>query len=163
MQNGVLNPTRVLIDRHPVISALLIEGLRLVVGARVAQEIPGRVDKRIHRVRLPPRRLATFRAGGVDERWRGGSWVLAVGPRRVLAGADHPPDRQLVLARELEVATVMSGDAHDRAGAIAGQHVVGDPDRDSLLGEWIDRVGAGKDAGLFVLRGESLDFGFGSG
>src|SRR5207302_11143654 len=90
--------------------------------------------------------------GGVD-------WLVS----RVLAGADHPPDRQLVLARELEVATVMRGYAQDRAGAIAGQHVVGDPDRDSLLGEWIDRVGAGKDAGLFVLRGESLDFGFRSG
>ena len=32
--------------------------------------------------------------------------------------------------RELEVALVVRGHGHDRAGAVAHQHVVGDPDRD---------------------------------
>src|SRR5438128_12646831 len=69
MQNGVLNPTGVLVDRHPVINALLIERLGGIVAARIAHEIPGRVDKGIHCVRLAPTELATFRTGPVDERW----------------------------------------------------------------------------------------------
>ena len=79
---------------------------------------------------------------------------------RVVTDADHPPDRQLVLAGELEVAGVMSRHPHDRARAIAGQHVVGDPDWNSLFGEGVDRIGAGKDAGLLVLRRKALDFRF---
>ncbi len=42
----------------------------------------------------------------------------------------------------------MRGDGHDRAGAVAHEDVVGDPDRDLLIVDRIDRVRAGEDAGL---------------
>ena len=38
---------------------------------------------------------------------------------------DDPPDRQAELPRELEVALVVGGHGHDRAGAVLHQHVVG--------------------------------------
>src|ERR1700719_3728847 len=76
--------------------------------------------------------------------------------RRLASDANYLSDRQLVLACELEVAAVMSRYAHDRARAVGGEHVVGDPDRDPLLGEGVDGVLAGEDTGLLVLRGEAL-------
>ena len=57
-------------------------------------------------------------------------------------------DRQVERLGELEVALVVAGDGHDRAGAVAHQHVVGDPDRDRLAVHRVDGVGAGEDAGL---------------
>ena len=45
---------------------------------------------------------------------------------------DDADDRQAEGRRELEVALVVAGDGHDRAGAVAHQDVVGDPDRDPL-------------------------------
>jgi hypothetical protein len=69
--------------------------------------------------------------------------VLDVGlPSGQLAGArrDHVADRQVELLRELVVALVVGGHGHDRAGAVAGQHVVGDPDRDALAVDRVDRV-----------------------
>ena len=56
--------------------------------------------------------------------------------------------------REFVIALVVRGHGHDRAGAVAHQHVVGDPDRDLLAVDRIDRVGAGEDAGLAL--GESV-------
>ena len=43
--------------------------------------------------------------------------------------AHHLDDRQPEGAGELVVALVVGGHGHDGAGAVAGQHVVGDPDR----------------------------------
>ena len=40
---------------------------------------------------------------------------------------------------ELEVALVVRGHGHDRAGAVAHQHVVGDEDRDALVVRRVDR------------------------
>ena len=59
-------------------------------------------------------------------------------------------NRQVELLREFEIALVVRGHGHDRAGAVAHQHVVGDPDRDLLVVHRIDRVGAGEDAGLLL-------------
>ena len=53
------------------------------------------------------------------------------------ARRDDLPHRQPVRLRELEVALVVRGHGHDRAGAVVHQHVVGDPDRDPLA---VDRV-----------------------
>ena len=89
MQNGVFDSARVLINRHPVINTLLIEWLGWIVGARIAQEIPGGVDKGVHRVRLPPRRLAALRTGRVDEGRRMRQRVLAIGTKFDLGGEAH--------------------------------------------------------------------------
>ena len=64
---------------------------------------------------------------------------------------DHFADGQCELARKLPVALVVRGHGHDRAGAVAGEHVVGDPDGDVLAADRVDRERAGEDAGL-VLR-----------
>ena len=71
---------------------------------------------------------------------------------------DHDGDRQVVLVGEGEVALVVGGHAHHRAGAVAEQHVVGDPDRHGLIGERVADVCAGEDAGLFEFGGLALDF-----
>ena len=68
----------------------------------------------------------------------------------ILARAAAPPGligRPNCL-RELEVALVVRRHRHDRAGAIAHQHIVGDPDRDRLVVDRVDRIGADKHAGL---------------
>ena len=53
-------------------------------------------------------------------------------------GKNHHPDFELVLFGELIVALVMRWDAHDRAGAIVHQNVVGNPDRHLLTAERIN-------------------------
>ena len=52
---------------------------------------------------------------------------------------DHRTDRDAVLRAEFEVALVVRGHGHDRAGAVAHQHEVADPDRHLLAAERIDR------------------------
>ena len=59
---------------------------------------------------------------------------------------------------ELVVALVVGGDAHDDAGAVGGEDVVGDVEGYSLAVEEIYGVSAEGDAGLFSLGGESIDF-----
>ena len=46
----------------------------------------------------------------------------------------------------------MTGDSHDRAGPVFHQHIVGDPDGNHPAGRRVDRVRAGKDTGLFLVR-----------
>ena len=66
--------------------------------------------------------------------------------RRLLDGGDRQPE----LAGELEVALVAARHGHDRAGAVAHQHVVGDPHRDRLAVERVGGVRAGEHAGLLA-------------
>ena len=79
--------------------------------------------------------------------------------RRVLGavGADHLANLQSVLLREGEIALVVTGHRHDRARAVGGEHVVGDPDRNPLPGEYVPRERAGVDTGLLTLRRGTLD------
>ena len=60
------------------------------------------------------------------------------------------------------VALVVGRDGHDRAGAIAGEHVVGDPHGDALVVDRIDRVGTGEDAGFFARGVLAVALGFGA-
>jgi hypothetical protein len=62
-----------------------------------------------------------------------------------LDGAD---DRQVVRHGEVPVALVLARDGHDRARAVAQQHVVGEVDRHGLVVEGVDRVAAGEHAAL---------------
>ena len=57
-------------------------------------------------------------------------------------------DVEAVHPGELEVALVAARHGHDRPGAVAHQHVVGDPDRDVLAGDRVGGVRAGEHAGL---------------
>ena len=50
------------------------------------------------------------------------------------------------LLRKLEIALVVRGHAHHRAGAVLGEHVVRQPDRHAFARERVDRVRAGEDA-----------------
>src|SRR5260363_421161 len=59
MQNRMLDAADILIHRHPVIHARIDHFRR--AGARITQEIPRRVDERIHRVRLAARARPALR------------------------------------------------------------------------------------------------------
>ncbi len=83
--------------------------------------------------------------------------VLLAGPR------DDTADRQPELLCERVVTLVVRGDGHDRAGSVAGEHVVGHEDRDSLAVDRVDRVGTDRDAGLLAFGGQPLDLGLGLG
>ena len=91
------------------------------------------------------------------------AWAMyapSIGASAILAGrGDDPPDRQPERPGEREVALVVGGDGHDRAGAVAGQHVVGDEDRDPLAVDRVDGVGADGDAGLLAIGRQAIDLG----
>ena len=88
-----------------------------------------------------------FGAGGID----GDAVVDKAVPIRCLVGRlDNLDDRQIELRGELEIARVVRRHGHDRAGAVAGENVVGNPDRNLLAVDGIDGVGAGEDAGFFL-------------
>ncbi len=63
-------------------------------------------------------------------------------------GFDHLANSQFVAGCEGHVPLIVSGHAHDSAGAVVGQHVVSDPDRQLLSREWIDHTGADGDTPL---------------
>ena len=67
VEDGVLDPADVLVDGHEMARR---GGVERPVGApRIAeaQEVPGRVDERVHGVGLAPGRAPVDRAGGVEE------------------------------------------------------------------------------------------------
>ena len=74
--------------------------------------------------------------------------VAGVGRLRNIAARNHFDDRQAELGGELPVALVAAGHRHDRAGAVADQHVVGDEHRNLFPVGRIGRVGAEEHAGL---------------
>ncbi len=85
--------------------------------------------------------------------------VSAIGRwRAAVTGRGYARNRQAVLHREFEIALILAGRAHDCAGAVAHQDVVGDPNRDVSIGKDVVRVGAGEDAGFLLDRGHPLDF-----
>src|SRR5204862_491620 len=73
--------------------------------------------------------------------------------------SDHFADGDAEPVRELKVALVVRGDAHDRARTIAHQYVVCYPDRDLLAVHGIGDVAAGKDARLLLFRAQAFDLG----
>ena len=78
---------------------------------------------------------------------------------RVVLLDDDGRDVQAVLLGELEVALVARGDGHDSTGAVVGQDVVCDPDRDLHPIDWVDDVAAGKGSVLLVVAHRALDGG----
>ena len=67
VEDGVLDPADVLVDGHEMAGRSRVE--RPVRAPRIAeaQEVPGRVDERVHGVGLAPGRPSVDRAGGVEE------------------------------------------------------------------------------------------------
>ena len=62
------------------------------------------------------------------------------------------PDRQVEGGGEVEVALIVGGDGHDRAGSVVGEHVVRDVDGQPLRVYRIDRVKPCEDARLLRRR-----------
>ena len=75
----------------------------------------------------------------------------------VIGRFDHLRDRQIERACKVVVALIVGRHGHDRARAVAHQHVVGDPDGNRLAGGGIDREGPGVHAGLGVRFGHAID------
>ena len=71
---------------------------------------------------------------GIDERAGGNVHVFAVGR------ADDLRDGKAEPGRELVVAVVVARHGHDRAGAVAHEDEVRDPDRDLLPGHRVDAL-----------------------
>ena len=94
-----------------------------------------------------------------DHRFRHRRAVERRGPGRL----NDRAHRQAVGAGKGEVARVMGRHRHDGAGAVGHQHVVGDPDRDLLVVDRVDRIGAGEHAALLAARGLALDVGLAGG
>ena len=85
--------------------------------------------------------------------------VLDVGARPTLLGVgrlDDLADRQVERLGEVEVALVVRGHGHDRAGAVLHQHVVGDEDRDLLAVDGVGDGAAEGDPGLLALLGGAV-------
>ena len=76
--------------------------------------------------------------------------VLELVVEGVFLLADDGRDGQAVLAREVEVALVAAGDAHDGAGAVVEKDVVGHPQRGGLAGHGVDNIATGEDTVLLA-------------
>ena len=103
MQYCVFHTADVLIDGEPVAHPLVHHGVALV-GAGIADVVPRRIDERIHRVRLSPRRPSADRTGGVDERRH-------LRQRRVPSAGELRDARQLdgqLIVRHRHVAPMLS-------------------------------------------------------
>ena len=88
------------------------------------------------------------RVAGVGDGLLGGV-LRRVGVRR----GDDLDDRQAEDLGEVEVALVVRRHGHDRAGAVGGEHVVGDEDRDRLAVDGVDAPDALEaDAGLLLVQ-----------
>ena len=96
-----------------------------------------------------------------EARVDGGAWIGVALPIGIAGRLDHLEDRQLELLRELEVPLVVRRDGHDRAGAVAHHHVIGDPHGDLLAVDRVGGEGAGEDSGLVLVHVAALHVGFG--
>ena len=74
VQDGVLNPANVLINRKPILRYFRREWRFVVTRVGVAVEVPRGVHEGVHRVRLAPRRAAAFGTGGVHEFRQAAKW-----------------------------------------------------------------------------------------
>ncbi len=67
---------------------------------------------------------------------------------------------QPVFARKLEVALIMGRNRHDRAGAVAHEHIVRNPDRYPLAIDRVHGVTACEDPRLGAFGRESINLGY---
>ena len=66
VHDGVIDAADALVDGEPVVDERTIEGRLVVARIAVTQEVPGRVDERVHRVGFAPSFAAAARTGNAD-------------------------------------------------------------------------------------------------
>ncbi len=119
VQDRVLDPADVLVDRHPLAQRRRIPGGVIVGGVAVAQEVPRGVDERVHRVGLSLRRPAAVRAGRVhpvlgsrQRRAALGRVVVDVRQlhRQLIVGDGHHPAALAVQDRDRTAPVALPGD-----------------------------------------------------
>ena len=77
--------------------------------------------------------------------------------RRFAFGLDNHDALHAVLLGEVEVALVVGGHGHNRAGAVFGKDEVAEPNRNLTAREGVEAVGAGEDAFFFEAVGLAVD------
>ena len=85
--------------------------------------------------------------------------VLEVLVERVVLLADDRRNLEAILLGEVEVALVAAGHAHDGAGAVVHEDVVGHPDGGRSAIDGVDDVTAGEDAVLLAVGALAVDGG----
>ncbi len=85
--------------------------------------------------------------------------VLQLLVQRVIVAQNDGDDGQVVLLGELEVTLVAARNGHDRAGAVVGHDVVGNPHGDLLAVDRVHNVTAGERTMLFLVALSTLDRG----
>ena len=110
MQNRMLDPADILIDRQPFFRCLAVEWLVLGLAGK-ADEIPARIDKGIERVGFAPCRFAASRAIDLAPRWMAVERVAGDVEADVLGQYN----RQLVVGHRHRAACVAVDDRDRRA------------------------------------------------
>ncbi len=88
---------------------------------------------------------------------------FTLAPRKCIARIDHCGDWQSELPSEFEIPLVVRRHGHDRAGAVANEHVIGDPDRNRLSVHRVDGIAAGEDAGFLLRQIGAVEVAFARG
>ena len=92
----------------------------------------------------------------MDQHPRGGPGPAFEGVFIAALRDHHRLDRQFVLAGKDEIALVVGGHAHHGAGAVLGEHVVGDPDGDQLAAGRVAHAGTNGHPPLRPVLGRAL-------
>ena len=111
----VIDSADVLVDRHPVVDDRAVERRLIVVRVAVTQEVPGRVDERVHRVGFTAANRPATRA-------RYEQPLLVRGERRLalrLVVVDLRQEDGQVLVRDGHRSAVVAIDDRDRAAPVA--------------------------------------------
>ena len=87
--------------------------------------------------------------------------VLCPGFLGNIAAFQYRNDIDTEFLCEIVVSFIMGRNRHDRTGTISHQNVVGDPDRDLLFVDRIDRISADEHTGLILIQFRPLHFGLG--
>ncbi len=135
------------VDRAPVPDFVGVERQVRILRIAEAEEVPRRVDERIHRVRLAPRRPAALGADGVDE-------LGDLRQRRIAAAAEFDglgQQHRQIVGRYRDHAVLLAVDDRNRRAPVAL------PRDAPILEAILDRAFA--DSARGGCRGHGLDSG----
>lgn len=83
--------------------------------------------------------------------------IFELGVERIVFRKDDGNDGKIVLARELEVALIAAGYRHDRARAVIGHHIIGNPDGYLLAIDRVHHIATREDAMLVAIALSALE------